>query len=161
MPQILPFYNGFMSNWYPSKFVLDGVQYNCAEQAMMAKKAALFGDEDILQQIMETDSPRKQKSLGRKVKGFNDTIWKNNRYNIVYRVVEAKFAQNTDLLLQLISTGDKTICEASPYDRIWGVGLAENDSRVYTKSCWQGLNLLGEVLMEVREKLGRIPDDDE
>jgi len=52
-----------------------------------------------------------------------------------------------------LATGNKTLVEASPLDKVWGIGLAVEDSRVHDPKQWQGLNLLGKVLMRVRDEL--------
>ena len=65
-------------------------------------------------------------------------------------VLKAKF-QRADLRKILLATEDRTLVEASPYDRIWGVGLAVEDSRILDERKWRGQNLLGKALMEVRD----------
>ncbi|MFT5686940.1 MAG: ribA/ribD-fused uncharacterized protein [Myxococcota bacterium] len=139
--------------WTWSEFVVDGVEYTCTEQFMMAEKARLFGDAEIRQQILDTESPRSHKSLGRKVRGFSDKRWKKNREEIVYQGNLAKFSQNPDMLQQLLETGDRILVEASPLDRIWGIGLRGDDPRASDRKQWQGLNLLGKALMRVRRDL--------
>jgi ribA/ribD-fused uncharacterized protein len=54
---------------------------------------------------------------------------------------------------ELMATGDLEIVEASPEDKIWGIGLRESDPRAWDKSTWQGTNWLGEAIMRVRQKL--------
>ena len=139
--------------WTPSTFVIDGVSYSCAEQYMMAEKARLFGDEQVLEEILAADSPRDHKRLGRKVAGYADEVWRAHRVEIVVRGNVAKFEQNPTMLAALLATGDKTLVEASPLDRIWGIGLAAQDKAAQDPSAWRGLNLLGEALMRVRAQL--------
>lgn len=141
------------SQWHTSEFVINEINFNCAEQYMMYQKALLFDNEDIAQQILETDVPGKQKALGRKVKGFNPIIWEANRFQIVYDANKAKFSQNEHLLKFLKGTTGKWIVEASPVDSIWGIGLSVNSPKARLPEQWEGLNLLGEVLMKVREDL--------
>lgn len=69
------------------------------------------------------------------------------------QVLEAKF-EDPELKKILLATGDRIIVEASPYDCIWGVGLSEEDDDLYNGN-WNGQNLLGKALMEVREKLNK------
>jgi len=154
------FWNGPASQWYPSVFEIDGVSYNCAEQWMMVRKARLFEDAAAEQAIMESNSPRDQKAIGRKIKGFSQEVWEaegeNNRplcWNEVYRGNLAKFQQNADLLEWLKGTAGTLLVEASPYDKIWGIGLGEDDPRCQDPEQWQGLNWLGEVVTAVREEL--------
>lgn len=151
------FWDGPFSQWDPSSFELDGIEYNCAEQAMMAAKAKLFDDADTLEQIMEADDPRTQKSLGRLVNDFDQDFWQEEEdngyprcWNIVWRINMAKFSQNSHLLQELLATNDTVLVEASPFDCIWGVGLKESDPRINNSENWRGTNWLGEVLTVVR-----------
>lgn len=154
MEQFFFFYGGPASQWYPSVFNLDGVEYDCAEQCMMHKKALLFGDDEIAQQIMAAkDDPKTQKALGRKVANFDEDIWNATAKLIVYRANRAKFTQNTELKSWLLSTTGKTLVEASPFDRIWGIGLAPRDPEAASRSTWQGLNWLGEIVTLVRDDI--------
>jgi len=139
--------------WTESIFEVDGEMYSCAEQFMMAEKARLFGSEDIRQQILDSDSPRTHKQLGRQVSGFRQSVWEANREEIVFRGNLAKFTQNESLRIELLETGDRVMVEASPYDKIWGIGMRADDSRAVQPSDWKGLNLLGKVLMQVRAEL--------
>ena len=153
-----------LSQWYMCSFVVDNVSYNCAEQFMMAEKARIFGDDDTWQQIMASYDPMTIKKLGRKVRNFNAYVWKKNCQQIVKRGNLAKFSQNQKLLEYLLGTGDKILVEASPKDTIWGIGLAEDASEASNPRLWQGENLLGFALMEVRDMLkgrfGMSPEDD-
>lgn len=148
------FWSGFLSQWHKSHMVDDnGIIYNCCEQYMMYQKALLFKDFEIAAKIIRSESPKDQKDLGRSVKGFNEERWMKLREAIVERANILKFMQNDDLKKQLIETGDRIIVEASPYDRIYGVGLKEDDPKILDEKNWKGLNLLGEALMIVREKV--------
>lgn len=147
------FWNGPFSQWYPSPFVIDGKKYNCAEQYMMAEKARLFGDKEAERAIMKTKSPREQKALGRKVKNFNVDKWNSVAKYVVYKANMAKFTQDEELQRVLFETEGTTLVEASPYDKIWGIGLAEDDHRALVRGTWQGKNWLGEVLTSVRDEL--------
>lgn len=140
---------GCFSQWYQTEFEEDGVTFNCSEQYMMAKKAILFDDKKILAEIMATDCPKKMKSLGRKINNFNPDIWEQHRKDIVYCGNLLKFGYNTQILNLLLRTGNSIIAEASPYDKIWGIGRKK--SAFLTKKDWNGQNLLGYILMEVRE----------
>lgn len=150
------FWGGTFSQWCPSTFEIGGVKYNCCEQYMMAQKALLFNDTESYKMIMSATSPRDQKAFGRRVKGFDKDEWESVCRQIVYDANFAKFTQNPKMMAELIETGDREIVEASPEDKIWGIGLHENDARVHDKSQWQGTNWLGEAIMQVREKLKTI-----
>lgn len=145
--------NDALSNWYISDFEIKGVRFNCVEQFMMYCKAKLFGDESTAMKILEAPHPRVQKALGRAVVGFDDEKWVARRRQIVEYGCYAKFSQNEALRGVLLTTGDTLLVEASPYDRIWGIGLAANDPRALDPSKWKGQNLLGQALTQVRERL--------
>lgn len=147
------FWGGEFSQWYPSRFMVDGVIYNCAEQYMMAKKADLFGDHQMWEAIMNSTSPREQKALGRGVANFNPELWNANCKAFVKQANIAKFTQNQNLLDVLLKTVGTTLVEASPEDKIWGIGLKENDPRALDRATWQGTNWLGEIITEVRDEI--------
>ena len=141
------------SQWYDCYFEVEGVQYHTTEQYMMASKARLFGDDDVCQEIMKATNPREYKALGRKIKNFNSQTWDEHKYEIVVEGNKAKFSQNQVLKEFLISTEDAILVEASPYDKIWGIGLDKETAMKGTVEQWQGENLLGCALMEVRDWL--------
>lgn len=141
------------SNWFISDFEVKGVRFNCVEQFMMYCKAKLFGDESTANAIMAATHPRDQKALGRSVTGYDDAEWCSRRVRIVAHGCYAKFSQNDVLRRALLETGDTVLVEASPYDRIWGVGLAEHDPRILDPRQWRGQNLLGIALADARERL--------
>ena len=143
------------SQWYRCRFVVGEKTFNCAEQYMMHGKALLFSDPDAASKILAADHPRDHKALGRKVKGFDDAAWKREREAIVLAGNRAKFTQNKELLEQLLATKGTTLVEASPYDRIWGIGLAATDPRAQDANQWRGQNLLGKILTRLREELLR------
>lgn len=141
------------SQWYPAPFILDDVRYSSAEHYMMAEKARIFNDMEIRARIIATSNPGTAKALGREVKGFDQSIWEQQRIEIVIRANEAKFSQNKNLSQFLISTGTRVLVEASPVDKIWGIGLSEQDKEANNPLLWRGLNLLGFALMKVRSRL--------
>lgn len=142
-----------LSQWWDCRFTVDGVEYHTAEQFMMAQKAVLFGDEKTREQIMAAGHPKQYKELGRRIFGFNQTIW--NRYccDIVIKGNTAKFSQNEDLKSFLLNTNTRILVEASPYDKIWGIGMAKDDPHAENPILWNGTNFLGFCLMEVRDIL--------
>lgn len=118
---------------------------------MMAEKAALFDDQENRAQVLRAPTPNAAKALGRKVRGFNDKVWLQHRYDIVVRANQAKFSQNQQLNEYLLQTGSRVIVEASPVDNVWGIGLAQDSADANNPNLWKGLNLLGFALMQVRE----------
>ncbi|WP_224240179.1 NADAR family protein [Hyalangium gracile] len=141
------------SQWHPAKFVVKGKRFTCAEQYMMYGKAELFGDMEVASRILSSSSPKTQKALGRKVGRFDERVWQRERERIVYEGNHAKFTQNPELLELLLATAGTELVEASPTDRIWGVGLSQEDPRIQNPSQWRGQNLLGKVLTRLREDL--------
>lgn len=139
------------SQWYEAPFVVEGERYATAEHFMMAEKAALFGDQETRAQVLRAPNPGAAKALGRQVQGFDETVWTAKRFAIVVRANEAKFSQNPELLQFLKTTGSRILVEASPVDKIWGIGLAHDDERAKDPNAWLGLNLLGFALMQVRD----------
>lgn len=145
--------NGYLSNWYPSKFTLDGVTFSSMEQYMMYRKALSFGDNKIAAQILATDNVAEIKALGRLVSGYDESLWNGIRQIVIYEGLFAKFSQNPELKEQLKNTGKAFLAECAVNDRIWGIGLSMRDPNRLDRAKWQGQNLLGYALMMVRNKL--------
>ena len=143
----------FLSQWYPSRFIEDKILFSCAEQYMMYHKALYFKDEVTAENILNTKSPDKQKKLGRTVVGFDPNAWNEVKLDVVIQGNRLKFTQNQDLKELLLDTGKRILAEASPYDRVWGIGLSENDPDSENQEQWRGKNLLGKALMIVRSEL--------
>lgn len=142
-----------LSNWYLRDFVVKGIKFNCNEQFLMFCKAKLFGDEEIAAKILLATDPKDQKALGRLVKGFKGEIWVTKREQYDYIGALHKFQQNPDLAEFLLATGDLELVEASPYDRIWGVGLDAQSPAILHRRLWRGLNLHGKQTQRVRDTL--------
>jgi ribA/ribD-fused uncharacterized protein len=147
------FWDGPFSNWHPCEFKVDGIEYNCSEQYMMAEKARFFGDKGADALIMSSDNPREQKAIGRTVQNFDEKKWNKVAQKIVYKGCYAKFTQNPKLKEQLMNTYDAELVEASPTDCIWGIGLKSSDPRAQDRNQWRGTNWLGEVLTSVRDAI--------
>lgn len=141
------------SQWYPSTFVVDGKTYQTAEHWMMAGKARLFENYDLLEKILKAEKPGAAKDLGRQIQGFDETQWSAAKFEIVKTGNFHKFSQHRVLKEYLLSTGNKILVEASPNDFVWGIGLAENSKGIENPHNWGGENLLGFALMEVRDLL--------
>jgi ribA/ribD-fused uncharacterized protein len=148
---------GCLSQWWPSPCTLDGLTYPTAEHYMMHRKALLFGDAGTAARILAAGHPKAAKDLGRQVRGFDQARWEQHRYDIVVTGNLARFRQHPDLAAWLTGTGDRILVEASPVDRIWGIGLTAGDDRARTPAAWRGLNLLGFALGEVRARLRQQP----
>lgn len=147
-----------LSNWFNSIFTTDGLEFLHIEQYIIYKKAQLFKDEFIAHQVMITRRADLCKKLGRRIRNYNDSLWKENRIHIIFDGCYLKFSQNIQLKKYLISTGNKHLVEASPYDNNLGIGLDEFNAKKVDPSKWPGQNLLGKILMDVRRVL--IQDDE-
>lgn len=155
----------YLSNFYPVNFTDGNITYNSNEQYMMYHKALLFNDEEIAKKILETKDPKKIKRLGRLVKNFDEKIWNEHAENIVHKGAYLKFSQNEELKKYLISTNKAILVESSPYDKKWGIGMTAKDAKnipsFWFTSAEQkpkedkriGNNLLGKILMEVRNEI--------
>jgi ribA/ribD-fused uncharacterized protein len=144
---------GCLSQWWPSPFTVDGVTYATAEHWMMAGKARLFGDAEAERQVLAASHPRRVKAAGRAVRGFDEEVWRRHRLGIVTEGSVHKFAAHPELRAYLLGTGSRVLVEASPVDRIWGIGLPATDERAADPGRWRGLNLLGFALMDARDRL--------
>ncbi|MFE6498795.1 NADAR family protein [Kitasatospora sp. NPDC057738] len=142
-----------LSQWWPGEFTVDGLTYTSAEHWMMAGKARMFGDEEIARRVLAARTPAEAKKLGRLVKDFDEKVWTAGRFELVVAGNVAKFGQDEALRDYLLGTGDRVLVEASPLDRIWGIGLAADDIRAQQPAEWRGSNLLGFALMEARARL--------
>lgn len=142
-----------LSQWFPACFTLENLLYPTAEHYMMAAKARLFNDLDKLNEILVSPTPAEAKQRGREVKNFNEAMWKQHCFEYVVQGNSGKFSQNPDLRAFLLSTGDQVLVEASPRDRIWGIGMGANNVDAHHPERWRGQNLLGFALMQVRAQL--------
>ena len=142
-----------LSQWWLADFVVAGILYRLTEHWMMAEKARLFNDDSSLAKILAAKSPAEAKKLGREIQGFESETWEARKVEIVIAGNLRKFGQHQELAKFLLSTGDRVLVEASPVDAIWGIGLAADSSDTNNPTQWQGPNLLGFVLMEVRDQL--------
>ena len=145
--------NGYLSNWYLSDFIADGIKYSSMEQYMMYQKALCFNDDSIARQILAISNVAEIKALGKCVSNYNDHHWNGMRQIIIYNGLVAKFTQNNDLKEKLLSTGNALLAECAVKDHIWGIGLSMTDPDRCDRSKWQGQNLLGYALMLVRDYL--------
>ena len=149
-----------LSQWWIEDFYSIANSYLCMEQYMMASKAQLFGDEERRKEILECSDPKQIKALGRKVRGFDQKVWDRLKYAIVLSGNWCKFSQNRDLREFLLSTGDSVLAEASPYDNVWGIRLSASSPETQDPQKWWGQNLLGFALMEVRDELRRVTQNE-
>lgn len=142
-----------LSQWYPAAFTHEGRTYTTAEHWMMAGKARVFGDDAALDRVFAAASPADAKKIGREVRNFDPDVWDRERYAVVIEGNVLKFGQNAALGEFLQATGDQVLVEASPRDRIWGIGMGASNPAAQDPTQWRGLNLLGFALMRARERL--------
>lgn len=144
----------YMSNFYRTSFVENGIPFNCSEQYFMYHKCLLFDPKNKRLQytILRESCPSKVRQFGRQVANYNEEIWEKERYNIMLNALKLKFGQNYAIKEKLLSTGNKNLYEASKHDRIWGIGYRDMDA-LYKPRHKFGQNLLGKVLMEIRNEL--------
>ncbi len=145
--------NGYLSNWYSSPFELDGIRFTSCEQYIMYRKCMLFGDQEAAEAVLGSDDPALQQSFGRSAKGFIPAVWDGIKQAVVMRSLRAKFEQNDSLKKQLLETGSAYLVECAGSDHVWACGRKTDDDRRFDISQWDGQNLLGFALMEVRESL--------
>ena len=145
--------NGYLSNWFLSEFTVGGITFSSMEQYMMYEKAVLFKDQTTAEKILQTDDVAQIKALGRTVQNFDDKVWTKEREGIVYNGASEKFRQNPELSEKLEKTGEEIIAECAVKDRIWGIGLSMKDEDRFIIDKWRGRNLLGRILMRVREDI--------
>ena len=155
------FWGGWPSQWHPCSFEVENIRYNCAEQFMMAEKARVFGDPEAEAAIISSTDPSKQKSLGRRVRGFSEQTWNSVCRGVVFRGNLAKFQQIPSLRAMLLNTGRRVIVEASPRDAIWGIGLSRTDPRALDPAQWPGSNWLGIAIMQARSEIRRAEGESE
>ena len=146
------------SQWFPSPFVVDNIQYKTSEHWMMAHKAKLFSDSEACDLIIKADKPAEVKEIGRQIRGFSEIKWNEKKYEVVRLGNIHKFHQNKKLKDYLLGTADRVIVEASPTDSVWGIGVTQDEKMVDDPHTWRGANLLGFALMEVRDFLRQLGD---
>ncbi|MFJ9088271.1 MULTISPECIES: NADAR family protein [unclassified Streptomyces] len=142
-----------LSQWWPSPFTVAGVEYATAEHWMMAEKARLFGDAEAERRAITAGHPAEAKKAGRLVRGFDGAVWERERFGVVVEGSVHKFAADPALREFLVNTGERVLVEASPMDRVWGIGMAADEAGAADPEAWRGLNLLGFALMAARERL--------
>ena len=147
---------GCLSQWFHAEFTVDGDKFATAEHFMMAGKARLFGDDEAHTNVLRSPSPAAAKQVGRTVRHFDEARWNAQRFDIVVQGNIAKFGQNPAMRDFLLSTGDKVLVEASPRDRIWGIGMGASNPAAAEPRQWRGQNLLGFALMAARDQLREV-----
>jgi ribA/ribD-fused uncharacterized protein len=155
--EIVPFFKKIyvFSNHYQCQFIVDNVQYTTSEQYYAVQKARFHGCHDVAENIMKMTHPGAMKSAanGRNLPGFNSEKWRQVAGKIMAIGCYQKFSQNYKLREILLDTGHRELVEASPFDRVWGIGIAMDNPHIRDRRLWRGDNLLGTILSKLREKL--------
>ena len=155
------FYRDWLSNYQRSNFTWDPfntgklIRFYTTEQAFMYYKAVFFGDIETANKILKTEHPAECKKLGRLVKNYNDEKWNKIRYRVFYDANLQKYTQDKKLREKLLDPqfDNKLFVEASPVDRIWGIGYDEFAAlKLDAYKNW-GQNLLGKLLTQIRTEL--------
>ncbi|BFU45005.1 NADAR family protein [Krasilnikovia sp. MM14-A1004] len=144
---------GCLSQFWAAPFTVDGTVFPTAEHYMMWRKATLFADAGTARRILAAGDPAAARELGRQVRGFTEQEWTAHRFAAVLDGNLAKFGAHPELRRFLLGTGELVLVEASPADRVWGIGLPPEHPDAGVPGRWRGQNLLGFVLMEVRDRL--------
>jgi len=143
-----------LQNWYPSVFHAvnnPAIRFYTAEHAIMHAKAILFSDLATAEKILNAATPKEAGALGREVKNFDSNVWKQNVDRVAEEVFWAKFSQVRECREALLATGEKGLAEASPTDKVWGIGFRADEAEGNEKQ-W-GRNIAGRALEKVRTRL--------
>lgn len=128
----------FLSNFYPCKFVWDGIVWPHSEAAYQAAKTL---DRETREAFADLTNPVAAKHAGKRIALRPD--WNEVKFEIMYDIVHEKFHQNPHLLKKLLQTKDSVLEEGNYWgDRIWGISPAGSD---------KGQNWLGRILMDIRD----------
>lgn len=150
------FWGTFLSNWIPNDLEIpcNGHIFTNSEQLFMYFKANFFEDKEMAKRIVEEGKiPKIAKELGGKVRNFKEEEWSKVREQMMYNAIFRKFTSSLELQEKLLDTGNKILVEGTPFDPIWGVMVHWKDDRILDQRNWKGQNLLGKVLMRVRQDL--------
>jgi ribA/ribD-fused uncharacterized protein len=149
------FWDGIYSNWNSARFTdpITNITFEHTEKAFMWYKADFFKDLGSRATIEKETDPSVVKKLGRLVQPYDQTQWDCVKVGFMVYVNYLKFSQDLTLKQIILDTGDRVLVECSPYDKVWGIGLRENDPSAMIRDRWLGQNLLGFSLMKVRKIL--------
>ena len=147
--------DAYLSNFYSAPMTIENVEYQSVEQFFTAEKTRTFGANITVNKIMDSNSPSEMKFFGKNTKGFSQSIWDAKASTVLLAGLRSKFHQNTNLQRKLLDTQQKHLAEASKNDKVWGIGMAITDPNAFDREKWQGKNQLGNLLMKVRDEIGR------
>lgn len=169
--QYVFFYKDWLSNYQKTNFIwaltfpakiAGGLKFTSTEQGFMYAKAMFFKDYKTSDKILKTDNPAECRKLGRQVKGYDDKEWEKVRYDIFYSLNLAKYTQDKNLQSKLLDHqfDGKIFVEASPIDKIWGIGYSEDNPNIEFTQIYWGKNYLGRILTNIRNRFKSNKIDD-
>ena len=142
-----------LSNFYPSSFIHEGVQYISSEQLIQANKAKLFGDTETYNEILCCTTSLECKNLSKQIRNVDEKKWEEEALNACLPGFRAKFYQNTNVMDTLVSkTGTKRIVECAS-DRLWGTGVPLGDPECLDPMKWISQGILGQILEYIRDEV--------
>ena len=150
--------HGHMSNFYVCNFTDGGTDFMCSEQFLMKKKLDFFDPDNMMLavKIMDTRNPMAMQAVGREIKGYDEKVWSEHRFNVMVAGLRLKYSQNEEIRDDLLKTASRPLFEASHKDRIWGIGFSLEKIRKSDPPIPRsqyGQNLLGLALQLVRSEL--------
>lgn len=155
------FYKDWLGNYQTTDFMYPSIKtpifnFTSTEQGFMYFKALYFEDYTKADEIYNTlNNPGKCRRLGRQVEGYDEESWSKIRYSVFEDLIYQKYLQDKELQRQLLAPefDGKLFVEASPIDKIWGIGMDENNPNLLDESKWLGLNYLGRIITNVRARI--------
>lgn len=149
------FLTNFLSNFQhiPKGIVYNGLTFYTTEHLFMYRKAEHFKDTESMDLIYNAKTAQESKDYGRAVKGYNDNSWFKVREQVMYEANYLKYTTDEDLKKKLLDTGDLILVESNLKDKHWSCGLSVDDPLIYDENNWTGQNLLGKILMKIREEI--------
>ncbi len=142
--------DSFLSNFYPSPIQIGQLQFTCVEHFYQFKKAEFFDDFKSMKRIYESFLPKQQKRWGKSIKGFNRQKWSTVCCGIMFEGLRLKF-KHAPLFRKLKSTVPTLLVEANPHDAVWGIKMSLHNPNCLDRGQWNGRNLLGCLLTEIRD----------
>ena len=127
-----------LSNFYPSTFIVEDTPFINVEQFICFKKAMLFDTREVAKEFLVMREPKDMKRRAKRLKRYDDHVWKASAKDILREALTAKFNQNELLKSELLSTKDTTIGEASPSDVLFGIGLSLFNPNATSPTGWRG-----------------------
>lgn len=142
------FLGGIFSQWKPARFVDSGITYYTAEHYMMYHKLLTLGYPLEAEAILLNSNPSAAKRAGRNAKATQESLdaWDAVKFDVVVAGSFLKFSQNPGMGKQMLDLLPRKFVEASPYDRVWGIGLDISNPDIRDPKNWRGQNLLGRAL---------------